>query len=52
MIYPLENAWALHKAWPISQLHIVRHAAHSAADPALTGAIIYATQEIAKMFAN
>ena len=52
MLCPLENAWVLHKAWPTSQLTIVRNAAHTAADPALTGAIIYATQEMAKIFAD
>jgi proline iminopeptidase len=29
MVCPLDNAWALHQAWPASELFIVRDAGHS-----------------------
>mgnify|MGYP003111063319 FL=1 len=31
-ICPLDNAWALHQAWPNSELQIIRDAGHSAGD--------------------
>ncbi|MGK9049470.1 prolyl aminopeptidase [Stutzerimonas chloritidismutans] len=46
-ICPLDNAWALHQAWPNSELQIIRDAGHSAAELGITDALIRATSEIA-----
>ncbi len=46
-ICPLDNAWALHQAWPNSELQIIRDAGHSAAELGITDALIRATGEIA-----
>ncbi|MBB3102879.1 prolyl aminopeptidase [Azomonas macrocytogenes] len=47
VICPLENAWALHQAWPNSELQIIRDAGHSVAEPGITDALVRATGEIA-----
>ncbi|MFN8506115.1 MAG: prolyl aminopeptidase [Dehalococcoidia bacterium] len=44
---PLANAWALHRAWPGSELVVVDDAGHAASEPALTAAIIAATDRFA-----
>jgi len=46
-ICPLDNAWALHQAWPNSELQIIRDAGHSAAELGITDALVRATGEIA-----
>lgn len=46
MVCPLNNATALHKQWPASELHIIRDAGHSASEPGNVDALIRATQEI------
>ncbi len=43
MICPLVNAWDLHRAWPRSQIEIVRSAGHSASEPGILDALIRAT---------
>lgn len=48
MLCTLDNAWALHKAWPKSQLHIIREAGHAASEPGITDALVRATRELAK----
>ncbi len=48
MICPLENAWSLHHAWPVSELHIVRDAGHSAGEAGNIDALIRATRTMAK----
>ena len=50
MICPLENAFELHEAWPVSQMFIVREAGHSATEPALIDALIRATRDMALRF--
>ena len=50
MLTPLENAYTLHEAWPISQLYIVREAGHSATEPPLIDALIRATRDMALRF--
>jgi proline iminopeptidase len=50
MVCPLENAHSLHKAWPNSQLYIVREAGHSATEPVLIDALIRATRDMALRF--
>ena len=48
IVCPLDSAHALHKAWPGSELHIIRDAGHSALEPSITDALVKATNEIAK----
>lgn len=43
VVCPVENAWALHKAWPRSELKIIEEAGHSASEPGTTDALIQAT---------
>jgi len=47
MICPVDNAFALHAAWPGSELQIIRDAGHSAAEPGITDALVRATREVA-----
>lgn len=49
-VSPLDNAYALHAAWPNSQLFIIREAGHSATEPAIIDALIRATQDMALRF--
>ena len=44
---PLESAWALHRAWPGSELIVIDQAGHSAGDAAVRGALIAATDRVA-----
>ncbi|MCP3675093.1 MAG: prolyl aminopeptidase [Gammaproteobacteria bacterium] len=48
IICPLENAWSLHHAWPVSELHIVRDAGHSAGEAGNIDALVRATRTMAK----
>jgi proline iminopeptidase len=48
VICPLDNAYLLHKAWPESELHIIREAGHSARELGIVDALIRATNEMAK----
>lgn len=48
MICPLDNAFALHQAWPKSTLEIVRDAGHSASEPGIINALVSATNAIAR----
>ena len=47
MVCPVDNAFALHAAWPRAELQIVRVAGHSAAEPGITDALIRAAMEVA-----
>ncbi len=49
-VSPLDSAHELHKAWPISQLYIVREAGHSATEPAMIDTLIRATRDMALRF--
>ncbi|MFM1892759.1 MAG: proline iminopeptidase, partial [Pseudomonadota bacterium] len=49
LICPLENAWALHQAWPGSDLQIVPDAGHSAAEPGTRAALVAATDRFAAL---
>ncbi len=40
---PMEDAWALHRAWPEADLEIIPDAVHSATEPGITDALIRAT---------
>jgi proline iminopeptidase len=43
VVCPAESAWALHRAWPESELHIVPDAGHSAMEAGIVSALIAAT---------
>lgn len=43
MICPLNNAYDLHKAWPNSNLIIIRDAGHSSREPGILSELIHAT---------
>jgi proline iminopeptidase len=48
MVCPFDNAFALHEAWPDSDLQIIRDAGHSALEPGITDALIKATNRFAR----
>ena len=50
MVCPLDNATALARAWPNGELQIVRDAGHSAFEPAITDALVRATDDYAQRF--
>ena len=43
VICPMDNAWALHRCWPASELEIIRDAGHSAGESGNTDALVRAT---------
>ena len=47
---PLDNAWALHKAWPGGDLRIIPDAGHSAGETATLVALLEATDRFASGF--
>jgi proline iminopeptidase len=47
VICPLDGAWALHKAWPGSELQIIPTAGHAASEPGIVNALVGATQAMA-----
>jgi len=50
MVCPLDNAFALHQAWPQAELQIIRDAGHAAAEPGIIDALVRATNEFARRF--
>lgn len=52
VICPLDNAWALHQAWPNSELLIIRDAGHAAGEPGITDALVRATGQVARQLLN
>lgn len=48
IVCPMENAWALHQAWPLSELQIISDAGHSAAEPGITAALVMAMDQLPK----
>jgi len=50
-ICPLENAWALHRAMPGSELVIVPDAGHAASEPGIRLALVEATDRFARLLA-
>jgi len=50
MVCPLEQAWALHEAWPGARLQIIPDAGHSATEPGIVDALITATNQFAMRF--
>lgn len=51
VVCPVENAWALHKAWPTAQLRIVTEAGHAASEPGIIDELIRATDRFAERLA-
>jgi len=51
LICPLENAWALHHAWPGSELVIVPDAGHAASEPGIRSALVEAADRFARLLA-
>jgi proline iminopeptidase len=49
MVCPFDNAWALHAAWPESELHIIRDAGHSAMETGTAEALVRATNRFARL---
>ena len=47
VICPLDGAWALHKVWPDSELHIIPTAGHAATEPGIAAALVEATRVMA-----
>ncbi len=47
MVCPLDNALALHAAWPGSLLQIIRPAGHAASEPGIIDALVRATDQVA-----
>jgi len=45
VVCPVENAWALHKAWPEAKINIVADAGHAASEPGIIDALVTATDE-------
>lgn len=50
VVCPLEQAWALHRAWPQAQLRIIADAGHSATEPGIVDALVTATNKFAQRF--
>ncbi|MBL4794280.1 MAG: prolyl aminopeptidase [Pseudomonadales bacterium] len=49
MVCPLENAFELHRAWPGSELHIVRDAGHAGSEAGIVDALVRAVDDMAKL---
>ena len=49
LICPLDNAFALHRAWPKAELQIIRDAGHNSREPSIADALVKATNTLAKM---
>ena len=50
VVCPLDQAYALHKAWPKSELQIIRDAGHSACELGIINALIAATDAVGKHY--
>ncbi len=48
LICPMESAWELHQAWPMSKLQIIDDAGHSAFEPGICRALVQATDYFAE----
>jgi proline iminopeptidase len=48
VVTPLSSAWALHKAWPKSQLKIVPDAGHSSLEPGIVSELVKASDLLAE----
>ena len=48
VITPVDGAWALYRAWPEAELHIVSPAGHAAGEALITDALVTATDSLLK----
>jgi len=46
VVCPMESAWALHRAWPEADLHVVPDAGHAASEPGNLRALVGATDRL------
>jgi proline iminopeptidase len=51
-ICPVDQAWALHRVWPRSELNIIPDAGHAASEPGITQALLEATNTMAERFSG
>jgi proline iminopeptidase len=51
VVCPVEQAIALHHAWPQAALHIIEDAGHSATEPGIVRALVNATEDFADRLA-
>ena len=51
VVCPVEQAFALHEAWPQAQLEIIADAGHSATEPGIVDALVRATDAFAERLA-
>ena len=51
VVCPLEQAWALHRAWPGARLEVIADAGHSATEAGIVDALIRATDQFARQLA-
>ena len=47
MVCPVDQAFALHRAWPEARLEIIRDAGHASSEPGTLDALVKATDEMA-----
>ncbi len=52
VVTPLSTAWALSKAWPKADLHIIPDAGHSSMEPGIVDKLIQATDDFADMYGS
>ncbi len=50
LVCPLEQAWALHRAWPQARVQIVPDAGHSATEPGIVDALVSASNQFGIRF--
>lgn len=51
MVCPIDQAFALHRAWPQAELQVIGDAGHSATEPGITAALVKATDDFAARLA-
>jgi proline iminopeptidase len=51
VVCPVDQAYALHQAWPDAKLHIIPASGHSAGEPGIADALVRATDEFAERLA-
>ncbi len=50
VVTPLSSAWALKKAWPNADLHVIPGAGHSSLEPGIVDKLIRATRDFGRRF--
>jgi proline iminopeptidase len=51
MVCPVDQAWALHQAWPEADLKIIADAGHSASEAGIVDALVRATRQMGTLLA-